>query len=57
MRGVVITAIWLGLGFGITEFVASFLETRGEHQAVQKRQDQARDARDLQATGPATPRP
>jgi len=55
MRGVVITAIWLGIGFGITEFVASYLEARSvEGRAVHKL---AEPERDMQAAGPARPAP
>jgi hypothetical protein len=59
MRNLIIVAIWLGVGFAITEFIASYLEAsrNDEHQAIQKLSDPARDARDVQATGPATPTP
>jgi hypothetical protein len=58
MRSVIMTAVWLGIGFVITEFVASYLEMRSvERMAGHKLVDPVREARDLQAAGPATPSP
>lgn len=56
MRNLIIMAVWLGIGFGITELVASYLQARSaEPQAVQKLHDPASDARDVQAAGPRSP--
>lgn len=58
MRSVIMIALWLGIGFAITEFVASYLETRSvERLAAHNPIDPVSEARDLPAAGPATPSP
>ncbi len=58
MRSVIWIAVWLGIGFAITEFVASYLEAsrQVERSAIQKLGDPESDAGDMQAARPATSR-
>jgi len=52
MRNLIIVAIWLAIGFGVTELVASVIEAHSVNRvAIQKLEDPALDARDIQAIG------
>jgi len=57
MRNLVIVAIWIGIGFAVTEFVASALEKSrvDEHQSAHTAYDPARDARGVTADAPPGP--
>ena len=52
MRNLIIVAVWLGIGFGITEFVASYLEASRAQPTAHKLNDATPDARNVQAAVP-----
>jgi hypothetical protein len=56
MRYLIIVAVWLALGFGVTELVASFIEVQSASRVVTpKLEDPAYDARDIHAVGKRSP--
>jgi hypothetical protein len=56
MRILVIIAVWLTIGFGVTELVASFIEVQSASRvATPKLEDPAHDARDIHAVGKRSP--
>jgi hypothetical protein len=56
MRNLLVVAIWLAIGFGVTELVASFVEVQSASRvATPKFEDPALEARDTHAVG-AKPR-
>jgi hypothetical protein len=58
MRNLIIVAIWLAIGFGVTELVASYIEVQSQsanHVATPKFEDPALNARDIHAVGKRSP--
>jgi len=56
MRNLIIVALWLAIGFGVTELVASFMEVQSSSRvATPKLEDPAYDARDIHAVGKRSP--
>ena len=56
MRNLVIVAVWLAIGFGVTELVASYIEAQSANRvATPKLADPTLDARDIHAVGKRSP--
>ena len=58
MRNLIIVAIWLALGFGVTELVASYIEAQTQSAnrvETPKFEDPELNARDIHAVGKRSP--